>query len=122
MLSIGASIPWVNSPRKSQEPPSSGTQDGLAGVLLTENPRLVFVTLALDNLGSFPQASAARIMQTLRSTLSGMVDGTFEREYVEEDGALHVSRSTEATNLDRCIPVSYLLHRAHFKQLDKAHA
>lgn len=51
ILKSGANMLWVNNPRKGQETPCSGVLEGLARVLHTENPQLVFVTLAMESWG-----------------------------------------------------------------------
>ena len=97
LLTSGTNLLWVKDLGKCEVPPCSGILEGLARTLRTENPQLVFVTLALQDLGVSPQGSVAKILLVLRATLAGMADGSFEREFIEEDGMLHISRITEAS-------------------------
>ena len=103
ILTSGTNMLWVSGLRMGQEQPESGVLDGLARVLRTENPQLVFVTLCLECNDMCIQDHRAKIARVFEASISGIADGSFEREFVEKDGVLHISRIVEANYLNRHI-------------------
>lgn len=68
----------------------------LVGVLRSENPKLAFVTLALRTQGSSAEQYVESIVHAFGDTIAKLADDTYERDFVERDGVLHISRAVEA--------------------------
>ncbi len=98
-LTTATNMLWVTD----QEQPNSGIMVGLARVLRTENPQLVLVTLALESRNRGIQHRIKTIVQALRATIPGIADRSFETDYTEEDGILHIGRVVGADYLNRQI-------------------
>ena len=77
-----------------------GIINGLARVLKTESSRSQIVSLALDIMKSGPQEQLQSINKILQHLVTTSSHGTFETEYVEQDGVLEVGRAVEARDLD----------------------
>lgn len=100
-LKSGTNMLWLTRQTTGQEEPCPGIMDGLVRVLRTENPQLVFVTLAVESTGAGLQEHVVTIMRVLNATISHMKDRSFEPEYVQKSGLLQISRIVEANYLDR---------------------
>jgi hypothetical protein len=102
LLTTAQHLLWVSSQSKNGDDLSIGVVDGLARVLRTENPGHAFVTLYLKsnaNVGATVHYMEC-IMKTVTATTHRTTDGTYEREYVEENGMIKIGRLVKARYLD----------------------
>lgn len=100
VLSSVQNLLWVTRPSGDQEASDFGIVDGLARVLRSENSKLAFVTMALRSQGRAAEHYVESIIRAIGGTLGKLADDTYEREFMEKDGILHISRAVEALYLD----------------------
>ena len=100
-LKSGTNMLWLTRQNTAQEQPRAGIMDGLARVLRTENPQLVFVTLAVESTTTGPREHVGTILKVLKATIAGMKDRSFEREYVQRCLMPHIGRIVEANYLNQ---------------------
>lgn len=94
-------ILWVtNGGGDVRDEPRFHLVNGLARVCRTEFNKLVFVTLALENIDTAPETTVGKIVQVFGTTISDSLDD-FESEYIENDGMLEIGRVSEAPYLNR---------------------
>ncbi|KAB8227946.1 uncharacterized protein BDW43DRAFT_316356 [Aspergillus alliaceus] len=108
-------IVWAT--RTVEQSPDFGVVQGLSRVLRTEHYPLKFVTLALE--GHNPASQAENIARVLTSTTCNTAD-TYEPEYVERDGMLHVNRLVEANKLGRKITAKETSHHVKVQTISQA--
>jgi NADPH:quinone reductase-like Zn-dependent oxidoreductase len=101
LIVSGAKLLWVTRLGGSDEPPSQGIMDGLSRVLRTEDPALVLVNLELSCMED--ETSIRHIIDVFMATLKNVADHSFEPEYKEIGGILHIKRIIEESSLDRQI-------------------
>ncbi|MCJ1389265.1 hypothetical protein MMC18_002121 [Xylographa bjoerkii] len=90
---------WVTSGgAHSTTDPKAGMVTGLSRSLRSENSKLHFVTLGLQDTRDIPNA-VDKISGILRSTLCTTL-GEIETEYVEQDGMLCIPRVIEASDIN----------------------
>ncbi|TAQ90890.1 hypothetical protein B7494_g783 [Chlorociboria aeruginascens] len=101
ILSTAQAAMWVTSGGEySREMPDYGMIDGLARVVRSENEKLKFATLALNNHVSSMEIQANHIVKVFLKTISSSLDD-YEPEYQEVGGVLQISRAIEAKALDQ---------------------
>lgn len=102
IITTAHGILWVtNGGGDSRDEPQFHLIDGLARVCRTEFNKLVFVTLALENVATIASETTVRkITRVFETTISDSRDD-FESEYIEKDGMLEIGRVSEAPYLNR---------------------
>lgn len=94
-------ILWVtNGGGDVRDEPRFHLIDGLARVCRTEFHKLVFVTLALEDIDTVLETTVGKVVLVFETTISKSLDD-FEPEYVENDGMLEIGRVSEAPYLNR---------------------
>lgn len=99
LLTTSASILWVTRcGGKAPSSPHHGLLQGLSRACRVENPKMPFVTVALEmTQGPLSVAKdVATILKVLKMTAAGSANQVFEPEYTEIDGLLHINRLVEA--------------------------
>lgn len=106
LLATVRGIIWVtNGGDCHRNDPQFHLIDGLARVARTEFSRLIFVTLALENIDSVSEAVVDKILGVFKNTFFGQSLDEFEPEYREKDGILEISRIIEASYLNKGVQV-----------------
>ncbi|KAL9640595.1 MAG: hypothetical protein Q9204_000651 [Flavoplaca sp. TL-2023a] len=83
----------------ANQDPGHGLIDGFARALCLEKNDLTLVTLALEPSRNIINQQISRILQVLETTILNLENSSFETEYVEINGALHVRRLMPAEDL-----------------------
>ena len=96
----------------SQAKPRTHLIDGLSRVARTEFNRLIFVTLALEDITTSSDNPVRKILRVFEDILA-QSEEDFESEYREKDGMLEIGRVLEASDLNQEIHVknSSLQHK-----------
>ena len=104
LLSSSGGIVWVTRGGGEAPEPDFGMINGLARVQRQENNKTPLVTVALDfDAQHQKEHHAGHIAKIFRSTILGLQNGSFEPEFLEKDGNLHVNRVVEAKSLNEHI-------------------
>jgi len=105
IVQTAKSIIWATKGGGSgNSPPDYGLIQGLSRVLRQEHPNLSLITLALDPTTDNPCASCAEtIARVCHNLLVNDSNDSFEPEYVERDGYLHISRVVQAPEVNEHI-------------------
>ena len=99
-LQRASQILWTTSGGgRSIENPGFGMIDGFARSLRLENNNIQFVTLALDPATADIGRKVDHIIQVMFQSFLPAIGSTYEREYVEVLGALHLRRLEPVTSL-----------------------
>jgi NADPH:quinone reductase-like Zn-dependent oxidoreductase len=89
------------------ESPDYGIIDGLARVLRTEHGEHQIVVLALElKESSCSQSQIDNIIRLLHNIMETESSESYEPEYREVDGMLHISRAVEEKDLDKILEAS----------------
>lgn len=99
LITTSASLLWVTRGGEGAPySPHHGILQGLSRVCRNENPKVVFVTVALESgpCCFSPAKDAANILKVLERTEAGLANKVFEPEYTQIDGILHINRLAEA--------------------------
>ena len=99
LLTTSASVLWVTKGGgRAPSSPYYAILQGLCRVCSNENPKTALVTLELDESTSFlsPTKSGALISNVLQKTIRELSNGSYEPEYREVEGLLHINRLVEA--------------------------
>lgn len=97
LVSSTKTLLWVNrGGGPSPAHPGADMVTGFARCIRAENPGLNFLTLSLMDMTS-PDASSSTILRILESGGGG------ENSFFEKDGAIYISRITEANNINELI-------------------
>ena len=101
-----------------KEMPYTHLVDGLSRVARTEFNKLIFVTLALENVTTGSDSSARKILQIFEDILAQSGED-FESEYREKDGMLEIGRVLEASNLNQEINVKNSSHQHNTEEFGR---
>ncbi|KAL8732943.1 MAG: hypothetical protein Q9181_003765 [Wetmoreana brouardii] len=99
LLTGSALILWVTQGGgKAPSNPQHGMLQGLCRVCSNENPKITLVTATLDVPAGLVKRGkhADLILTALQRTILGIPQRSFEPEYMELDGMLHINRLVEA--------------------------
>ena len=97
--------------------PGFGIIDGFSRALRLELNNLKLVTLALENTQGFQDRGIETIVQVIRKSSIEACGQSYEREYTEIDGMLHVKRIVEANDLKLSISEKLASRRSTVQRL-----
>ncbi|TVY91693.1 Reducing polyketide synthase [Lachnellula willkommii] len=101
LLLSGSKLLWVTRTRENKDPPSRGIIDGLSRVSRVEDPTLVFVTVDLESKAESKETNLVHhVFDAVKAKLQNVADHSFEPEYRDMGGVLHIKRIIEDRSLD----------------------
>jgi hypothetical protein len=105
LLTTVPGIIWATNGGGDLKDPRFRLVDGLARVARTEYNKLIFVTLALENVPCRSVEAIENILKVFYNTLSNRVLEDFESEYIERENMLEIGRLVEADYLNKEVEV-----------------
>ncbi|KAF7879091.1 hypothetical protein EAF04_000291 [Stromatinia cepivora] len=109
VLLAARKVLWVSDSSMGPESsPDFGMITGLSRVLRAENNKLQMVTLTLEAKDIFSDRKAAdqlisKMTRVFLKVLLGSIDESYETEYVEKNGLIHINRVIASPQLDEQI-------------------
>lgn len=123
LLTTAPGILWVtNGDDCYRNDPQLRLIDGLARVARTEFNKLVFVTLALDNVDPASEAAVDKILGVFEKSLFSQSLDDFEPEYREKDDILEISRIMEASYLNKSVQIKTSSNQIKMQEFGSAPA
>lgn len=107
---------------RSRQNPAYGMIDGLSRSFRNENPKIPFVTVALEiETGRGPSVNQLRsIQRVIQNSLLGFANGRYEPEYVEIDSMLQIPRAVPALQLSQELHLRSLPQRSSMRRFSSS--
>ena len=117
IFSSSKAVLWVTDGWQPPMTPDYGMVQGLARVLRTENSKFNFVTLALESRKAFVGQQTKCIIKAFSAMMQGPTDTSYESEYIEKNGMLHINRLVKANDLDQDVFIKTSSQQLHTQKV-----